>query len=339
MKTREIALEYQELIFQPPETTASMYQQACSNDGGTINYWRDIWLKNIRVNHEKHGPFKENGIGHLFGRCRYQPVIIAGSGPSLKYNADKLKDRNGIILVSCLHNFHYLEDVGASPDFYVSLDAGPVTIEEVSEGGSLSPEEYWEKTKDRTLIAFIGSDPELIDKWQGKIYWFQAPIPDQIYMDETKKIENFNQLVSTGGNVLGVCLYISKAWFGSGATIFVGADFSFGYDRKFHSWSSKYDAKMGRCIPQVDIYGNKVPTWQSYANFKKWFDYISLKVPGIYINASEGGCLGSYPQGNLNSFRYMDLDQVIDMYSMCDKIKEQAINPECEGEASIKVLF
>jgi len=339
MKTRNMVVEYQNLIFQPPVPKDSLFQQACSNDETTITHWLDTWIANIKSNHESHGPFSENGLGQLFGQYRHRPVIVAGSGPSLKYNADELKNRNGIPLVSCLHNFHFFEDRGVEPEYYVTLDAGDVTVEEVSEGGLKDESFYWDLTKNRSLIAFIGTSPKLIEKWQGKIYWFNAPVPGDEYIKRVDEIEKFHTLVSNGGNVLGGCLYISKGFFGAGSIIFTGADFSFGYDRKFHGWDSKYDQNMGNCVPLVDVFGNKIPTWQSYANFKGWFDWVALHVPGIYINCSEGGCLGSYPDGNLNSFKYMDLKDCIAMYSMCDNLKEQSVNPKVEGPDGMKILF
>jgi hypothetical protein len=126
---------------------------------------------------------------------------------------------------------------------------------------------------------------------------------------------------------------------GAGSVIFVGADFCFGYDKKFHSWDSKYDAKMGYCVPAIDVFGNRVPTWQSYANFKAWFDWVSLRVPGIYINATEGGCLGSYPDGNLFSIKVMDLKDVVKMYSMHEHLQAQSLDPTIEGDEGKKILF
>jgi hypothetical protein len=325
---REIVCEYQQVTTSIPHTPEKMHAQACQNDGVTIERWRDIWLSNIRANKERFGEFKTHSLGNLFGKYRYRPVIVAGAGPSLKFNVQELKNRKEIPLVSCLHNFHFLEDQGAPADYYVTLDGGPVTIEEVSEGGQKTEEEYWELTKDRTLLAFIGTHPDLLKKWKGKIYLFNAPVPDEAYKSQLDKIEIFNVWVGNGGNVLGACLYIAKAFFGAGASIFVGADFSFGYDRKFHSWSSKYDEKMGYCVPAFDVFGQRVPTWQSYLNFKTWFDYISIQVPGIYINCTEGGCLGSYETGNIHTIKQMDLKTCLEMYNMCDHIKEQIMEPE-----------
>lgn len=306
-----------------------MYSTACQADDITVKSWRDTWISNVKKNHALLGSFKEHSVGKLWGLCRDKgPAIIAGSGPSLKHNGAMLKDRGDIPLISCLHNFHFFEDNGVEVDYYVSLDAGPVVLEEISEGGQHDEAYYWEKTKDRTLVAFIGSDPRLLEKWQGKIFVYNAPVPDNAYKEEIDKVELFHTYISNGGNVLGACLYLAKGIMGANPIAFVGADFSFSYDKKFHGWDSKYDKDIGHVLRTNDIYGNKVFTWQSYYAFKNWFDFIALKVPGIYINCTEGGTFGAYPDGNIMAVKQMDLQDFIDMQHMCDKIKEQCLEPE-----------
>lgn len=339
MRVREIVCEYQAYVNEPPVQPKSLYEKAASNDGPTIEAWADTWISNIEKNHEHFKDFGSKGIGNLFGKYLHRPVICAGAGPSLKYNAQHLANRGSLPLISCLHNFQFFEDRGVYPDFYVSLDAGPVTVEEVSEGGKEDPEFYWERTKDKVLLAFIGSDPELLEKWQGTIYFYNAPVPDDSYREKVEAIEPFHQWVSNGGNVLGACMYISKAYFGAGTIIYVGADFSFGYDRKFHSWDSKYDKKIGAVLPVTDVFGNKVPTWPSYNNFKGWFDWVSMNVPGHWINCTEGGTLGAYPTGNLSSIVQMDLKDCIDSYHMHKVISASALNPRVEGDDGKRILF
>lgn len=336
MRKAEIYLEYQPLIHEPPVTPGALYQNACENDERTVDHWQHIWLANITANKSIFGSFGENSIGQEFNKFRYQPAIIAGSGPSLKVNAAELKNRGQIPLISCLHNFHYFEDLELAPEYYVTLDAGPVTIEEVTEGGSKPTLEYWEKTKDRTLIAFIATDPELLKKWKGKILFYNAPLPRPDLVTKIDAVEKFNCFLSNGGNVLGGCLYFSKAILGTSQTIFTGADFSFGYDRKFHSWDSKYDKVMGRTIRVTDIYGNKVHTWASYYGFKQYFDSVPLRVPGIYYNCTEGGCLGAYPEGNLAAFKYMDLKDCLKQLHLNDEISEQMTKSETEPR---KILY
>jgi hypothetical protein len=332
MRKAEIVLEYQNYIERPPVIPQQMYSNACSSDVITIESWRETWINNVKANYARFKSFKEYGLGKLFGINQYKPAIIVGSGPSLGHNGEDLKNKADILTVSCLHNYHYFEDRGIKIDYYVTLDAGPVVIEEVYEGGKKTPEEYWESTKDKKLCAFIGTDPKFFDKWKGEVYLFNAPVPDQAYTDALSSLEPFHTYVSNGGNVLGACLYIAKAIMGSNPVAFVGADFSFSYNtgtgHKFHSWDSKYDAKMGNVMRAVDVFGNKVLTWPSYWNFKNFFDFVALQVPGIYVNCTEGGMFGAYPEGNLMAIRQMPLASFIEMYRLNEVLKAQCENPE-----------
>jgi hypothetical protein len=336
MRKAEIELEYQPYMDAPPIRPRSLFQEACENDEATINVWRPTWEKNVKENHQRFGPFSNNHIGSLFGHAHQKPVLIAGAGPSIKHNIDALKEKKDITLLSCLHNFHFMEDNGIEVDAYVTLDAGEVVIEEVYEGGSKTPDEYWAMTKGKTLLAYIGTSPRLIEKWQGKVLWYSAPVPDEKYMKFCDEIETFNVYVSNGGNVLGACLYIAKAFMGASAIGFLGADFSFSYDKKFHGWNSKYDAKMGHVMKVRDVFGIPVATWKSYHNFKGWFEWVSMTIPGMYFNCSEGGILGAYHDGNLRSIIQMPLKDFIRQMNMYEEIGEQARNPKTEIK---KLLF
>lgn len=334
-KQASVYLEYQNYIEQSPVSPQGLYQQACSADGVTVDSWRDTWIRQVKANRAVLGPFRDRSLGKLFNRHRHSPIFVLGSGPSLKKNANQLVGDHGIPIISCLHNFHYLEDLGVKVDYYVSLDAGPLTIDEVSEGGDPNID-YWEKTKDKKLLCYIGAHPNLLAKWKGEIYFFNCPIPDMSLMNEIDAIEKFKVLVSSGGNVLGACLYIAKAFLGCSTTIFLGADFSFSYDEKFHGWDSKYDARLGNYIRVTDIFGNKVKSWQSYMNFKAWFDWVAQTVPGEYINCTEGGTFGAYNEGNIRAVRQMDLLDCLLRFQMSEHMRPQIENPET---ADMRILF
>ncbi len=337
-KKREILCDYQPYLDTPPVSTSNLRSQAVSNDAPTVDSWRPTWIKNAQSTFAKFGSFKDHSLGKLWGIHRNSPAIVVGSGPSLKENILGLRDnRSRIPVISCLHNFHFMEDNGVPADYYVTLDAGPITVEEVHEGGTRTPDEYWALTKDRVLIAYIGTNPQLFEKWQGKVYLFNCPIPDpKIGQEIEESCEKFRCYVSSGGNVLGACTYIAKAIFGCTPIIFMGADFSFSYSDKFHGWDSKYDASLGHCVRMTDVYGNSVKTWQSYANFKAWFDWVAQVVPGHYINCTEGGTLGSYPQGNIRQILQMDLKECLRIYNLSEEIREQCENPETDTN---KILF
>jgi hypothetical protein len=159
------------------------------------------------------------------------------------------------------------------------------------------------------------------------VFLFNAPIPDPEIMKLNDEFK-FNTYVSTGGNVLGACLYIAKAIMGANPIIFMGADFSFGYNHKFHGWNSKYDATLGATIKVTDVFGNKVHSYPSYYNFKHWFDYVcTLPGIGIWINCTEGGCLGAYPEGNICQIMQMDLKDCLKMYNINECIRPQSEDP------------
>jgi len=326
-KTIEMEFEYLNVLERPPESPEQLHRQAASNDDPTIEAWRDTWIKNQAANHKAHGPFAENGLGKMFGEFRHKPCIVVGSGPSLAGNVKDLKEAGDIGIISCLHNFHYMVDNEIPVNYFVTLDAGPVTIEEISEGGKHDHEHYLKATKKHTLCAFVGSDPGLIKSWRGKILWFNCPIPDEACHQAFDKVETFHHLVANGGNVLGACVYIAKAYGGANPVAFVGADYSFGYTKNFHPWKSKYDGKLGNHLRTIDCWGNKVYTWQSYLNFKKHMDSISMRVPGEWVNCTEGGTLGVYPEGLITSIKHKPLRVFLDGYQVFEQMKFQSENP------------
>lgn len=339
---REISLDFQPYIMQAPITPGDAHKQACSSDEATIKYWHDIWLKNIAANKAKFGSFAANSIGSLYNSAKGRPSIVAGSGPSLKFVIDKLCKRpEDVMLISCLHNFHFMEDANANVDYYVTLDAGPITITEVSEGGTKTPDEYWAMTKDKNLVAYIGTDPTLLEKWQGKVYFFNAPIPSAEMIAEIDAIEKFQVYVESGGCVAGSALMFTKGYLNSQVTIFVGMDLSFSNGPKmtFHAWDSSYDSNIGNVIRTVDIFGNSCFSWPSYYNFKLWFEVAAQQLPGIYINATEGGILGAHRDGNIIHIKQMWLDNVYDMFSLSRHKERDATDPTNEGNQPIKVLI
>lgn len=336
MREEKIIVEYQNYIDHAPVSPDELFRNACKNDDPTIKAWRPIWMKHVKKNHENYKSFSDNSIAKFFGHAHQRPVIIAGSGPSLKNNVEHLRDRGDLTLISCLHNFSFFEDNNVYPDFYVSLDAGEVVVEEVFEGGKKTEQEYWDATKNKKLFCYIGTSPNLLAKWQGDVYFFNAPVPDDEYTKFVENIEIFNIHISNGGNVLGACFYIAKAHMGASIVAFIGADFCFSYTHKFHAWDSKYDTKLGNVMHIKDVFGNQVKTWASYFNFKGWFESMTLSVPGVYYNCSEGGSLGAYLEGNIRSIHQLPLRAFIEQVRAYEQMKESNTDPKNKLQ---KLLF
>lgn len=335
LKTINIDLLYQPSIDAPPPQLGDLYEHACSGDGVTVDAWKEIWIKNMKANKEHFGSFASKTIGKLYKSNAQKPAIVIGSGPSLKDSIVALKEnaeaKSKVLTISCLHNFGYFEDEGFHADYYLSLDSGPIVMKDVSEGRKLPAEEYWAKTKGKTLLAYVASDPELFKLWQGDVYLFNCLIPDLETKEALNAIEKFSHYVSCGGNALGGCMYVAKAIMGSDAIHYVGADFCFDYDNTFHSYSTHYD-QPGAYVVHPDCFGVPRKSWRSYMNFKFFFDHIAMTIPGRWINCS-GGVLGAYPSGNLKHFEYRSLENAMDMYRMNERVFL-----ESREEATGKVL-
>lgn len=333
LRNIDIDLVYQPLIDGPPGGHEALYKQACSGDGQTVEHWRKTWIGNFKAAKDKFGSFEEKTFGQLYGINRYKPAIVIGSGPSLKNAIPHLKENqemdNPLLTISCLHNFGYFQDEGIKIDYYLSLDSGGVVIDDVSESRNNDGDFYWAQTKGQKLIAYIASDPKLWDLWQGEIYLFNSLIPDQSIRNEFDRVEVMRHYISSGGNALGACMYTAKAVMGSNPIIYVGGDFCFSYDMKFHSYDSRYD-EAGHVINWVDVMSMPRRTWPSYFNFKCWFDRIACTVPGDYINCSEG-IMGAYREGNIKQYRYMDLHAALYPYKCSDVVEEQERKQLPEG--------
>ena len=183
----------------------------------------------------------------------------------------------------------------------------------MSQGGVKTHEEYWEATKDHTLVTALHCNPGLHEKWKGKILWFDTALEGLnvgLY-EEFPDFKDFRLIFQTGGNTLGSCHYMAKAILGGSPIVFVGADFAFSYEKKFHPFDSPYDQKFKGTIPVTDVFGNRVHTWPSYYGFKTWFEFMAMGghtgTPGTYINCTEGGILGAYPNGNIMAIQQRSL--------------------------------
>jgi hypothetical protein len=150
--------------------------------------------------------------------------------------------------------------------------------------------------------------------------FFMNGIPDQEFMNEFKAITDFNVMFDVGGNALGACLYMAKAICGANPIAFVGADFAFGYMHKFHPFDSPYDQQFHGVMPMTDVFGNRVYTWPSYAGFASWFNFIACggqgNTSGLYVNCTEGGILGAFPNGNIKQIIQMALEEFLSAYNL-----------------------
>lgn len=312
----QMKLAYQQYVPQPPAPKEALWKQACTNDEITSESWRDTWLKHIERNVTENDA-DNHMVSDEFAKHALKPVICVASGPSLKKNVERLKDAGDIPIISCLHNFGLLTDLGIKAT-YVTLDAGQVVIPEMTEGGKKDKEYYLEASKECTLIAGLVSPPELIKMWRGETKFFNATIPDKAFMERMPQLTKNKWVYSVGGNTFGAAMYHAAWVWGCNPLALVGADFSFDYMHKFHSWDSAYDKQFAGVVPCTDVYGNRVYSWPSYQNFRAWTEFQAMGGQSQHnlqiINCTEGGTLGAYPHGNIMQVKQLRLQDFLDGY-------------------------
>ena len=277
-----------------------------------------------------------NMVDKEYGKHAYHPAIIVATGPSLKKNIDDLGScPEEIPVLACLHSYAMMIDHNIKAS-YVTLDAQKIVIDEMAQGGTKSADYYWDSTKDHTLYAGLVSPPELIEKWKGKVLWYNAMIPDHWYMSELPKQTKNRWIYSVGGTTYGAVFYHAAYMWGCNPIACVGADFCFDYTRKFHPFDSPYDAKFAGVVPCTDVFGNRVWAWPSYQNFKAWFEFQAMGGQGDHnlqiINCTEGGTLGAYPQGNIIAIKQMRLRNFVDSYTRWGKLKKTVDDATARGE-------
>lgn len=343
-RTIDMELEYQPGIDFPPMTGEQMYSQACTGDKVTIDTWRETWIKNYRSTVERFGDLSLKSYGKLHGRDRHKAVICLASGPSLKQSIDALRrnqvQEHPITVISALHNYAMMKDYGIKVDYYVSLDAGDVVIDDMTEFGTKDKDYYWKLTEEDKLLAYVASPPALFDKWKGEVMLFNCLLPDPELRKTLDAIQPLHAYISSGGNAGGAVLYTGKAIFGAATIMLCGYDFCFDYNKAFHAVPTKYDSYKGNgagvTIRHPDIFGNLRHTWPSYMNFAIWTSWVTMTVPGQWINCSEG-ILGAYREGNIRTMKYCSLENALEQFRVADEVTVNEHGPDGVKQINVKL--
>jgi hypothetical protein len=266
----------------------------------TIKGKQKKWLKNLKVNNKK-WDFHKHDAHSMHDMDLGDTVYIVGASPSLENNIDDLKGRKTIF--ACGHILKYLLDNDIKPKFVFVVDCEEEEIEFINIG---------DKAKGITLIADICISPKVLEVWKGDVLFVKGIMHKK--MDKKiKKITSFSSEVSSGGNVVGMMTVI--AWsIGIKRIVFVGTDFSY-IGNAFYV----RDELVKQNLPATsidfcytyDIKGNKVNTLARLFMYKFFIDSCSIFAEDVeFINATEGGILGAYKEGNLKSIKQMSLKEV-----------------------------
>lgn len=259
----------------------------------TMNSWDKIWKSNVSKNAKKYD-FDKMSVKGLSKKHVGQTAFLIGCGPSLATNIEDLKKVDGI-KIAVLHSVPYLLKNGVTPDYVIALDAKRRCKEWMCNGS-------W------TLLCDIIAHPDVLKKWKGKKYFFRSHAVEGLSFDE---FTDFKDYISCGGNSLGAGYSIAHGM-GCKRIVFVGMDLSNG-----SNWHTNYADgwvnKLTGCDSFFtnDIRGKGVFSLVRMHMYKMFYDVNACNHPEVeHINATQGGILGAYLEGNLKTIKQMRLVEV-----------------------------
>lgn len=327
------------LLPASPLTQGDAQEKCTANNCVTLLSWHEKWRDNIKANLKKYKYFdKDHSIKVFLNDCIDAPLICVAAGPSLKKNMPALKEasKKGFPIICGAHSFMYLAKEGIKPTYVTLLDAGDEWIDYIKN----SP---WD---DIPLFCSIDMTPSYLDEWKGPKYFLRSTFPDDelgetMFVQFSQILNHMPSIMPTGGHTGGLTVSIAHMLLMASEIILVGYDycydnvghFYYGGDNKLDNASSPH--LIGAPIVEATtITGELTRTSPSYLGFKLWTD-MSLNAavnrpPQLYlgamgkphelrgaeiINATEGGMLGAYAEGNLGWIKYMKLEDAV-VYAM-----------------------
>lgn len=260
---------------------------------GTMISWATTWQKNVSKNTRSYD-FASMSIKGLSKAHVGETAYLIGCGPSLAANIEDLKRKEGI-KISVLHALPYLLKQGVIPDYVVAIDARRLNSAWMSDGP-------W------TLLTDIVTHPVTLRKWHGKKYFFRSHALEGLSFD---KYTDFKDYISCGGNSLGAGYSIAHGM-GCNRIVFVGMDLANGFQRHTNYANGWSNRKTGvDTFLTCDISGRGIYSLVRMHMYKMWYDMQACNHPEVeHINATQGGILGAYMEGNIKSMKQMKLEDV-----------------------------
>lgn len=310
-----------------PKEEVKVWEKSFLNSNDiTVWSFRNIWLRNTKTNLEEFEYFNlDHSVKVFLNELSDRPCILVGAGPSLEKNINHLKTAKemGVSILCSNHAFMYLNDIGVKPDYVCMLDAGGQWNEYLAGDSEGVP-----------LLADVTCDTRQLKTWKGPIQFFSSIVSEKsnagkYFMMERDRILPRNKVsqFETGGHVGGAMLVIARNIMMAQSIIFTGYDYCFNSDKKFYPFDKQIDKEwidekggIHQSMPFIDgavpdIFGNPVETDGSYMGFKKIIETsvrtLCMGGNAEFINACEGGALGSVPGGLSKWMQYKKLEDVL----------------------------
>lgn len=215
-----------------------------------------------------------------FSEPKNRPLMICGSGPSLKrYFPVAHKIFNNCDVMALNGAYNALQDMGCVPDYYIQLDARPENVNFVSR-----------PHKDTQFLLSSQCHPDILEALKGfdvRMYHLNTPTTRRVFED-------------------------APIYFGGGATVgttAMGIAAALGYRvLGIFGFDSSYDGDMSHVIPQpqnenqktldVWIHDRKYISTAAMAKqveeFRPWCATLEKTFPGIDIRLFGDGLLYDY---------------------------------------------
>lgn len=274
---------YQEEIEQFSILTIELTKMKRSNLATYSQFSLD-WIRNISKNIKYISKFP--GVSFLADVLEGRPVIIVGSGPSLKYDLETIKElRNNVTIIAAGTSTQALMKANISPDLIVSIDGGipnlrafeSLDIDDIPMvfGSFLQPDILSDKSK-RLAYAIMDLDvvtPHLLPEDESGIQF------------------------KSNYSVTGLCIQLA-VFMGSSTIVFTGQDLSFPEHQYYVDGINHIESQdTTRITSSADLKVNNVDGGLNDTNHSMYvtlkdIEYLISSFEDIhFINASQHGAL------------------------------------------------
>ena len=239
------------------------------------------WYDNYSKNKSSIQPAKQRNDGRV--------AILVGASPGINKNYEVLKNiDDNFVIISSLPAAKFLVDNDIIPDFVFAVDAAYHNLDDLDFDHSGT-----------TLVTSPFVMPEILNAWTGKAETYL--LGGGKGFNETI-IEDWGKHDIGGGNVISAAYLWAYKYLQCRHFIVMGVSLCFYKDYYFDGRKKPNETpdEYNGWYNAVDIYGEVVSTTPTLTMYKTWFEtyvkHINEHGGGSFINSTEDGILGAYPE-------------------------------------------
>jgi hypothetical protein len=155
-------------------------------------------------------------------RCKGQPAVVCGAGPSLNRNLRDLGPyRDRVVLIAADTALRPILEAGVEPDFVVALDPAPLNARHLS--GLRLPERTW-------LVSEAALDPAAFDSFGDRIAFFRVGDNDPWPWLGEQGMDV--PVLAAWGSVLTSTFALAE-WLGCDPVLLIGSDLAYTGDQPY----------------------------------------------------------------------------------------------------------